>query len=52
MIAASWIALPEGLLSALYDRRPNFVNDRFSIAAHVKPPGYIVSSFNVPESYG
>jgi hypothetical protein len=26
--------------------------DRFSIAAHVKPPGYIVSSFYVPESYG
>jgi hypothetical protein len=24
----------------------------FSIAAHVKPPGYIVSSFYVPESYG
>jgi hypothetical protein len=28
------------------------VKDRFSIAAHVKPPGYIVSSFYVPESYG
>jgi hypothetical protein len=32
---------------------PNLVNDCFfSIAAHVKPPGYIVSSFYVPESYG
>ena len=28
------------------------LNDCFSIAAHVKPPGYIVSSFYVPESYG
>jgi hypothetical protein len=27
--AASWITLPEGLLSALCYRRPNFVNDRF-----------------------
>ena len=39
-------------LLALCSRHPNFVNDCFSNAAHVKPPGYIVSSFYVPESYG